>query len=86
MVVGTDQHVLELEVPVDDSVGMDIGKPLPQVVIPAPDHLLIDRAGLDIREELHFAAPVQHEVHHEIRLPPLAVRPEVRHLDYARMV
>ena len=86
VVVRPDKHVLKLEVPVDDSVGMDVCEPLAQIVVPAPNHLLVDRARLDIREKLHLASAVQYEVHHEIRLPSFAVRPEVRHLHYARMV
>ena len=67
-----------------DALRMDVGKSVADVVVPARDHLLIDRIGQRVRQRLRLAVGSADEVHREIR-PSRVVRPQIGHLDDARM-
>ena len=84
--VGTDHNVLEFEIAMDDTLGVDVGESFADVVVPASDRLLVRLAVLHVTERLHFAVGVGHEIHHEIRLAARGVRPDVGDLHDPRVV
>ena len=83
MAVRVDEDVLELDVPVDDAARMKVPERGRQFVEPGPQTRPVGYArAADVLQRFGFAGGVQHEVHHDVRVP-VRLRPGAAVADAA---
>ena len=85
MVIGIQQKVARLDVPMDDSLRMDVIECLCNILEPEVDEVLGDVRLLDILHRVRFVVLVQDEIHHEIRHLRLWLNRKIEDADDSRV-
>ena len=86
MPVRRQENVAELDVTVNDALGVDVVKCRRQLREPLENAVLIKFGGLDVRERARGAVLGQDEIHHEIRRPRRLIEVQVEDMDEVRIV